>query len=93
MRQSQLFGRTVRETPADAQIPSHQLLIRAGLVRQLSAGLYTLLPLAQRSARKIEAIIREEMDRVGGQEVNMPLVQPADLWRESGRYQQMAGKD
>jgi prolyl-tRNA synthetase len=93
MRQSQLFGRTVRETPADAQIPSHQLLIRAGLVRQLSAGLYTLLPLAQRSARKIEAIIREEMDRVGGQEVNMPLVQPADLWRESGRYQQMAGKE
>ncbi|MBT3266650.1 proline--tRNA ligase [Candidatus Poribacteria bacterium] len=93
MRQSQLFGRTVRETPADAEIPSHQLLIRAGLIRQLSSGLYTLLPLAQRSARKIEAVIREEMDRIGGQEINMPLVQPADLWRESGRYQQMAGKE
>ena len=93
MRQSQLFGRTVRETPADAEIPSHQLLIRAGLIRQLSSGLYTLLPLAQRSARKIEAVIREEMNRIGGQEINMPLVQPADLWRESGRYQQMAGKE
>lgn len=93
MRQSQLFGRTVRETPADAQIPSHQLLIRAGLIRQLSSGLYTLLPLAQRSARKIEAVIREEMERVDGQEVNMPLVQPAELWRESGRYEQMGGKE
>lgn len=93
MRQSQLFGRTLRETPADAQIPSHQLLIRAGFIRQLSAGLYTLLPLAQRSARKIEAVIREEMDRIGGQEVNMPLVQPAELWRESGRYEQMGGKE
>ncbi|MEO2004677.1 MAG: proline--tRNA ligase, partial [Candidatus Poribacteria bacterium] len=93
MRQSQLFGRTVRETPADAQIPSHQLLIRAGFIRQLSAGLYTLLPLAQRSARKIEAVIREEMDRIGGQEVDMPLVQPAELWRESGRYEEMGGKE
>jgi prolyl-tRNA synthetase len=93
MRQSLLFGRTVREIPADAHIPSHQLLIRAGMVRQLSAGLYTALPLAQRAMRKIEQIIREEMDAVGGQEVSMPLVHPAELWQETGRYQALAGKE
>jgi len=93
MRQSQLFGRTVRETPSDAQIPSHQLLIRAGFIRQLSAGLYTTLPLAQRSILKIEQIIREEMNAIGGQEMSMPLVHPAELWQESGRYQPLAGKE
>ncbi|MBM3215029.1 proline--tRNA ligase [Candidatus Poribacteria bacterium] len=93
MRQSQLFGRTVREVPADAQLPSHQLLVRAGLIRQLSSGLYTALPLAQRSIHKIERIIREEMDAIGGQEINMPLVHPAELWEESGRYGALVGRE
>ncbi|MDA1191450.1 MAG: proline--tRNA ligase [Candidatus Poribacteria bacterium] len=93
MRQSHLFGRTVREIPSDAQIPSHQLLIRAGLARQLSSGLYTLMPLALRSVHKIETILRQEMDRVGGQEILMPLVHPAELWEETGRYQALAGKE
>ena len=93
MRQSQLFGRTLRDNPADAQIPSHQLLTRAGFIRQIGAGLFTLMPLGLRSARKIERIIREEMDRVGGQEMDMPLVQPAELWQETGRYQALAGKE
>lgn len=93
MRQSQLFGRTLREIPADAQIPSHQLLVRAGFIRPLAAGLYTALPLAQRSLLKIEQIIREEMNAIGGQEMNMPLVHPAELWQESGRYGPLAGKE
>ena len=93
MRQSQLFGKTLRDNPADAQIPSHQLLVRAGFIRQLGAGLYTLMPLAMRSALKIEQIIREEMNAVGGQEIEMPLVQPAELWRETGRYEALAGRE
>lgn len=93
MRQSQLFGRTLREIPADAQIPSHQLLVRAGFIRPLASGLYTALPLAQRSLLKIEQIIREEMNAIGGQEMNMPLVHPAELWQESGRYEPLAGKE
>ena len=93
MRMSNLFGRTLREIPSDAEIPSHRLLLRAGMIRQLTSGMYTTLPLAQLSLRKIEQIVREEMNAIGGQEINMPLVQPAELWKESGRFQDLAGKE
>ena len=93
MRMSKLFGRTLREIPSEAVIPSHQLLLKAGMIRRLAAGLYTAMPLAQRAIRKIESIIREEMDGVGGQEIDMPLVHPAELWKETGRWQQLAGKE
>jgi prolyl-tRNA synthetase len=86
MRQSQLFGRTLRDTPSEAELASHRLLLRAGYIRQLMGGSYTLLPLGKRAAARIEAIIRAEMDAIGGQELLMPFVQPAELWRESGRY-------
>ena len=86
MRLSHLFFTTLRDDPADAEMPSHRLLVRAGYVRQLGSGIYSLLPLGWRVASRIEAIIREEMDAIGCQELLMPVVQPADLWRESGRY-------
>lgn len=86
MRLSVLFGRTVREIPAETELPSHQLLIRGGYIRQLSAGIYSLLPLGLRVAKRIEAILREEMDAIGGQEILMPVVHPAELWQESGRW-------
>ncbi len=86
MRYSTLFGRTLREVPSDAELSSHQLSLRAGLIRQLGAGIYSYLPLGWRALRKIERIIREEMDAVDGQELSMPVVQPADVWRASGRY-------
>ena len=87
MRTSNLLLATTRETPADAVIISHQLMLRAGIVRPLAGGLYNWLPLGVRVLRKVEAIIREEMDRTGGQEVLMPVVQPMELWEESGRAQ------
>jgi prolyl-tRNA synthetase len=86
MRMSQFFVPTLKETPADAEIVSHRLMLRAGLVRQLASGLYTWLPLGMRALRKFENIVREEMDRAGGQEILMPAVQPAEIWRESGRW-------
>lgn len=86
MRVSRLLLPTLREAPADAEIVSHQLMIRAGLVRQIAAGIYTWLPLGYRVLRKVEAVIREEMDRSGAQELLMPGVQPAELWQESGRW-------
>ncbi|MDE0271582.1 MAG: proline--tRNA ligase [Gammaproteobacteria bacterium] len=89
MRQSQLLIPTLKEAPAGAEVASHQLMLRAGLVRQVAAGLYTWLPLGLRVIRRIEAIIREEMDRSGAQEVLMPVVQPAELWQESGRWEKM----
>ncbi len=79
---------TLKETPADAEIRSHQLMLRAGLIRKLAAGLYTWLPLGLRTLRKVEAIVREEMNRSGALEVLMPAVQPAELWQESGRWEQ-----
>ena len=85
MRLSKLFGKTQREIPAEADTISHQLLIRAGMVQQLSAGIYSYLPLAWRVLRKIEAIIRDEMDKAGGQELNMPVLQPLELWQKTGR--------
>lgn len=88
MKTTQLLLATTRETPADAEIISHQLMIRAGMVRRLAGGLYTWLPLGVRVLRNIEHIIRDEMNRTGTQEVLMPLVQPAELWEESGRWQE-----
>ncbi|MDQ2682827.1 MAG: proline--tRNA ligase [Chloroflexota bacterium] len=86
MRMSHLFGRTLREAPADVEIISHKLMLRAGLIRPLGAGLFSLMPLGWRVVQKIEAIIREEMNAIGGQEMLMPVVHPADIWKESGRY-------
>lgn len=88
MKTSQFLLATTRETPADAEIISHQLMIRAGLIRRLAGGLYTWLPLGLRVLRKVENIIRQEMDKAGAQEVLMPVVQPAELWEESGRWQE-----
>lgn len=89
MRASQYLIATVKETPADAVIASHQLMLRAGMVRKLASGLYTWLPTGLKVLRKIERIVREEMDRAGAQEVLMPCVQPAELWQESGRWDDM----
>lgn len=86
MRVSQFLIPTLRETPAEAEVISHQLMVRAGFIRKAAAGVYTFLPLAWRVVKKIEAIVREEMDREGGQEIMMPIVQPAELWLESGRW-------
>jgi len=85
-RASTLYAPTLKEVPAEAEIPSHRLMLRAGMIRKVSAGIYTFLPLGLRSIRKIERIIREEMDRIGSQELLLPIVQPGDLWRESGRW-------
>jgi prolyl-tRNA synthetase len=86
MRMSHLFSRTLREAPADTEAVSHQLLLRAGFIRQLAAGIFSYLPLAQRSMQKIEAILRAEINAIGGQEMTMPVVHPADLWKETGRW-------
>jgi prolyl-tRNA synthetase len=83
---SRLFSQTLREVPAEVEIPSHQLLLKAGLVRPLAAGIYSYLPLGRRALTKIENIIREEMDAIGGQEITMPVVHPADVWKETGRW-------
>lgn len=87
MRQSQLFMSTLREVPAEAEALSHQQLLRGGYIRQIASGIYTYLPLGWRVLRKIENIIRQEMDDSGAQELHMPAVQPAELWKESGRYE------
>lgn len=87
MRQSQLLMPTLREAPSDAEAGSHRLMLRAGLIRQLAAGIYTYLPLGRRVLRKLEQIVREEMDQSGAQEVLMPAMQPAELWQQSGRYE------
>ena len=89
MRQSRLLIPTIKEVPADAEVVSHRLMLRAGLIRQAAAGVYTWLPLGLRVLRRIEAIIRTEMDLSGAQEVSMPVVQPAELWRETGRWRKM----
>src|SRR6478609_8408532 len=86
MRLSRSFIPTMKETPAEAQIASHRLMLRAGLVRQTSAGIYAWLPLGYRVLRNIERIVREEQNAAGAQEILMPTIQPAELWRESGRY-------
>jgi prolyl-tRNA synthetase len=86
MRLSKLFFTTLRDDPVEAEMPSHRLLLRAGYVRQLGSGIYSLLPLGFRVNKRVEQIIREEMDRIGSQEMEMPVVHPADIWRASGRY-------
>ena len=89
MRARQFFISTLKEAPADAEVISHSLMLRAGMIRRLAAGIYTYMPIGLRSIRKIEAIIREEMNRAGAVELLMPIVQPAELWIESGRWQKM----
>ncbi len=86
MRLSHLFFATLRDDPADAEMPSHRLLLRAGYLRQLGSGIYSLLPLGKRVSDRVEQVIREEQNAIGGQEMEMPVVHPADIWRASGRY-------
>jgi prolyl-tRNA synthetase len=88
-RYSQMFIPTLKEAPADAQVASHRLLVRAGFIRQLGAGIYDHLPLARRSLAKVERIVREEMDAIGGQEFHLPALHPAEVWKESGRWEVM----
>ena len=92
MQASRYLIATQKETPADAEIISHQMMLRAGMIRKLAAGLYTWLPLGLRVLRKVERIVREEMDKSGAQEVLMPAIQPAELWQESGRWEQYGGE-
>lgn len=92
MRASRYLIATQKETPSDAEVISHQLMLRAGMIRKLAAGLYTWLPMGLRTLRKVERIVREEMDKSGAQEVLMPAVQPAELWQESGRWEQYGGE-
>src|ERR671915_927016 len=88
MKASKFFIATLKEVPAEAEIVSHRLMLRAGIIRRVSAGVYTWLPLGMRVLRKVEAIVREEMNRAGALELTMPVVQPAELWQESGRWQE-----
>ena len=84
MRMSALFLRTLREDPADAEVDSHRLLLRAGYIRRVSTGLYSWLPLGVRVMHKVSEIVRQEMDRAGAQEVSLPIAQPIELWERSG---------
>lgn len=103
MRMSQLFSQTLRDRPSEAEVPSHEFLLRAGFIRQLAAGIFSYLPLAKKSLTKIENIMREEIEAIGGQEITMPVIHPADLWKETnrwyeigkemGRFQDKAGRD
>jgi len=89
MRLSNFFLPTLREAPAEAEVPSHIFLLRAGYIRQLAAGIYSYLPLAQRSLLKIQNLIRQEMNAIGGQEFHLPAMHPAEIWRETGRWDVM----
>src|SRR5438045_647060 len=89
MRMSHLFFASLRDGPVEAEMPSHRLLLRAGYVRQLGSGIYSLLPLGFRVSKRVEQVIREEQDAIGGQEMEMPVVHPAEIWKESGRYQKI----
>lgn len=92
MRMSRLFSQTLRDIPAEVEIASHQLLLKAGLARPLAAGIYSYLPLGRRALTKIENIIRQEMDAIGGQEITMPVVHPADIWQATGRWYQVGAE-
>ena len=92
MRMSHLFSQTLRDAPADAETPGHQYLLRAGFIRQLATGIFSYLPLARRSLTKIENILRDEMNGISGQEVTMPVVHPADIWQETGRWYQIGSE-
>ena len=87
MRSSQFFISTLKEAPNDAEIVSHQLMLRAGLIKRLAGGIYTWMPLGLRILRKVENILREEMNHAGAVELLMPAVQPGELWQESGRWE------
>ena len=87
MRVSRLFARTLREDPSEADVPSHRLLLRAAFIRKVAAGIYTTMPLGLRTMAKIERIVRDEMDAAGSQELRMPIVLPAEPWKETGRWQ------
>ena len=87
MKMSKLFVQTLREFPSDAEVISHKMLVRAGYIRKLTSGVYNYLPLMWRVLRKVETIVREEMDNAGAQELLMPFVQPKELWMESGRWE------
>jgi prolyl-tRNA synthetase len=89
MRLSELFFATLRDDPGEAEMPSHRLLLRAGYLRQLGSGIYSLLPLGKRVSDRVEQVIRDEIDAIGGQEMEMPVVHPAEVWKESGRYQKI----
>ena len=86
LRMSDLYAPTLKEDPAEAEIASHRLLLRAGMMRKNAAGIYSFLPLGWRALRKVEDVVREEMDAIGSQEMIMPVVQPAELWQQSGRW-------
>ena len=92
MRMSNLFSETLREVPAEAEVTSHQLLLRAGFIRQIAAGIFSYLPLGQRTAQKIEQILREEINAIGGQEMDMPVVHPATLWQETNRWYEIGAE-
>ena len=92
MRMSKLFSQTLRDAPSEAEVASHQLLLRAGYIRQLGTGIFSYLPLAHRSLTKIENILREEMDAINGQEITMPVIHPADVWKETGRWYQVGAE-
>lgn len=92
MRMTQMFSTTLREEPAEAEIASHTLLLRGGFIRQLGAGIFSYLPLARRAMNRIEAIMREEINAIGGQELTMPVVHPADVWQETGRWSQIGAE-
>jgi prolyl-tRNA synthetase len=92
MRLSQFHLATVKEVPADAEIASHRLMLRAGMIRKLASGLYTWSPLGLRVLRKVENVVREEMDRAGAIEMLMPAVQPRELWDETGRWERFGGQ-
>ncbi len=89
MKASQFLISTLKEAPADAEVASHQLMMRAGMIKKLGAGIYTYMPMGLRVIRKVEAIVREEMNRAGAVEISMPVVQPAELWQETGRFEKM----
>ncbi|MGB4915336.1 MAG: aminoacyl--tRNA ligase-related protein, partial [Leptotrichiaceae bacterium] len=86
MRLSKAFLKTYKEAPKEAEVVSHKLMLRASMIRQLTRGIYSYLPLGYKVLRKIENIVREEMDNAGAQEIHMPVLQPADLWQETGRW-------
>ena len=92
MRMSNMFSRTLREAPNGADCKGYEYLLRAGYIRQLGAGIFSLLPLGFKATTKIENIIREEMDKIDGQEVMFPVVMPASLWQESGRYESIGSE-
>src|SRR5690349_15495862 len=89
MKASRFLVSTLKEAPADAEVTSHRLMMRAGLIKRLGAGIYTYMPMGLRVIRKVEAIIREEMNRAGAVELLMPVIQPAELWQQSGRWTKM----